>query len=72
MLVDDVMLFSVFDVWLGIEVMEREVFDMYGIVFMGYFDLFCIFMFEDWVGYLLCKDYEVGIIFVQFKSVGDR
>jgi NADH-quinone oxidoreductase subunit C len=65
---DDVTLPTLFDVHPGTEALEREVFDMFGIVFTDHPDLTRILMPEDWEGHPLRKDYEVGEIPVQFKD----
>ena len=49
---------SVTDLWDVANIYEREVFDFYGIKFVGHPDMRRVFMREDWVGYPFRKDDE--------------
>jgi NADH-quinone oxidoreductase subunit C len=52
---------SVTSLWPGANWFEREVFDLFGIVFTGHDDLRRLLMPEDWEGYPLRKDYPVQV-----------
>lgn len=56
---------SVTSIWPGAEWMEREVYDMYGIVFLGHPDLRRILTWNGYGNYPLRKDYPL-------RGVGER
>lgn len=58
---------SVTQIWGTAGFGERETYDMYGIVFEGHDDLGRILMPDDWEGFPLRKDYDVGKIAIDFK-----
>ncbi|MDE0517623.1 MAG: NADH-quinone oxidoreductase subunit C [Acidimicrobiaceae bacterium] len=68
---DDPSIPTLFDLWPGAENLEREAYDMFGIVFEGHPDPSRILMPEDWSGHPLRKDYDSGEIPVQFKAASN-
>lgn len=48
---------SLAGVWAGFGWLERETYDMYGIEFEGHSDLRRIYMYEEFIGHPLRKDY---------------
>ena len=59
---------SLVEIYPGTDFMEREAYDMVGIIFAGHPDLTRILMPEEWEGHPLRKDYGVGRVPVQFKE----
>ena len=58
---DDAFVPTVSDIWPTAGWPEREVWDLFGIVFDGHRDLRRILMTDDWEGHPLRKDYPVQI-----------
>lgn len=54
------MIHSVSDLWKVANFQEREVYDFYGIEFIGHPDMRRFFLRNDWVGFPLRKDYDAN------------
>ena len=57
---------SVADLWPTVRFMEREAFDLVGIVFEGHENLTRIMLPDEWEGHPLRKDYGVGKVAIEF------
>lgn len=66
---DDPTIETLFFLYPGSEAMEREAYDLFGINFLNHPDPTRILMPEGWEGHPLRKDYSMGSVPVQFKSV---
>ncbi len=52
---------TVSDIWKGAEFNEREVYDFFGIQFIGHKDMRRLFLRDEWKGYPLRKGYDVAL-----------
>lgn len=57
---DNAYIHSVTDLWKVANFQEREVYDMFGIKFIGHPDMRRFFLRNDWVGHPLRKDYDAN------------
>lgn len=55
---DELQINSVTNLWVGADWMEREAYDLYGVIFRGHPNLKRILLYEEFEGHPLRKDYE--------------
>ena len=70
---DDARVPSMFDLYPGNEALEREVYDMFGVVFDGHPDLRRILMPEDYEGFPQRRDFPIGgepVLFTKDAAFG--
>jgi NADH-quinone oxidoreductase subunit C len=73
--VDEAQVPTVVDLWPGANFQEREVYDMFGVVFDGHPDMRRILMPEDYEGYPQRRDFPIGgepVIFTFNENDGPR
>ena len=68
---DDYVIPSLYYVWRSADLMEREVFDFFGIKFLGHPDMRRLFLRSDFVGYPLRKDYDMSPEHNQFPMTDE-
>ena len=68
---NDYVIPSVYYIWRAADLMEREVFDFFGIKFLGHPDMRRLFLRNDFVGYPLRKDYDMSPEHNQFPMTDE-
>ena len=63
---------SLTTVWVGAELQEREIYDLFGVKFVGHPDLRRILLADDFPGHPLRKDYQIdyGYVVVHHLRAG--
>ena len=68
---DDYVIPSLYYVWRAADLLEREVYDFFGIKFLGHPDMRRLFLRTDFVGYPLRKDYDMSPEHNQFPMTDE-